>query len=827
MKKDVRHKIKDIRHKKKMTICSMKKNILLFTIAINLTAICFAQYPKRVYIDDNTRAVREHPLDMQHLRLEVSFEPQKGLVKGKVTHFFTPLWQKVDSFFLDGPGIIIKEAKLNGKNIRYQNSTEGITFYPDKPLTWGSKDSLSITYEAYPKKGIYFIGWNDPKNISRKQIWTQGQGIDNRHWIPCYDELNDKLTTETIITFDSKYKVLSNGRKLAERKNKDGTTTWHYRMTYPHTTYLIMIAIGEYDVQTSKSKNGVIINNWYYPDWKNRNEATFRYTEQMMDFFENEIGVPFPWEQYSQVPVQDFMYGAMENTTATVFGDFSCVDERAFLDKNYVGTNAHELAHQWFGDLITAWNPPHHWLQESFATYYSLLFEREVFGNDYFDWGRRNAINAALNASKNDLYPIAHSLGGTTRHYPKGAIVLDMLSYVAGREAYNKAIKHYLNKHKYQNVNSDDLLMAFHETLGLSLEWFWDQWIYKGGEPAYHVSFDDITSNCKRYSVFNVSQVHTINEFCGLFKMPVIFEVHYTDGTKDSLKVWIENAHHQVKIPNPSNKEIAYVLFDPNSRIMKSILFEKPLNMLLYQAQKAPYLLDRYDAVVALRNHPLDKKIYLFKELFKTEKFHAVKNEIINQIINISDKECLELVKTALNDKDASVRKNVIQNIQKIPESLLPEFEKLLTDASYETIEISLEKLSRQFPEQLNKYLELTKNTYGTRGLNVRIKWLELAAPKNNSAMLELISYTSQSYEFITRKNAMEALQRLNFFDELLLENITHAMLSYNIRLTQPATEVLKHFYRQNNYKSIIDAFFEKCDYSTEDIQKLKRMLGA
>lgn len=802
------------------------KKVITITFFTCIAAISIAQYPKRIHIADDNQAPREHPLDMQHMRLELSFEPQKGLVKGKVTHFFTPLQAKVDSFFLDGPGIIIKEAKLNGKNIRFQNSSSGITFYPEKSLTWGSKDSLNITYEAYPKKGIYFIGWNDPKNISRKQIWTQGQGIDNRHWIPCYDELNDKLTTETIITFDSKYKVLSNGKKIAERKNKDGTTTWHYRMTHPHTTYLVMLAIGEYDVQTSKSKNGVIINNWYYPDWKNRNEATFRYTEQMMDFFENEIGVPYPWEQYSQVPVQDFMYGAMENTTATIFGDFSCVDERSFLDKNYVGTNAHELAHQWFGDLITAWSTKHHWLQESFATYYSLLFDKEAFGKDYFDWGRRIAINAALNATKTNLYPVAHSLGGSTRHYPKGAIVLDMLSYVVGRESYNKAIKHYLTKHKYQNVNSDDLLMAFHETLGLSLDWFWEQWIYKGGEPAYHVSFDDITSNGKRFTLFNVSQVHPMNEFCGLFKMPIQFEVHYKDGSKDSLKVIIENFYHQVKIPNTSNKEIAFVLFDAEGKIMKSVTFEKPLQMLLEQAAKAPHLLDRYDAVVALRNYPLDKKINLFKELMAKEKFHAIKGEIVYQVANNTDLESFEIIKMALNDKEASVRKSVIQNINKIPESLILEFEKLLSDSSYETITIALEKLYHQFPEQRIKYLELTEKTYGTRGLNVRIKWLELSAPKNNNAMLELISYTSQSYEFTTRKNAMEALQRLNFFDEILIENITQAMLSFNTRLANPAAEVLKHFYNQNNYKLIIESFIERSNYSIEEKNNLKRMIG-
>src|SRR6185295_8358920 len=165
---------------------------------------------------------------------------------------------------------------------------------------------------------------------------------------------------------------------------------------------------------------------------------TYQHSEDMIDFYEKEFGVKYPWESYSQIPVQEFLYGAMENTTATVYGDFLIVDSLSFNDRGYVGVNAHELMHQWFGDYVTARSDAHHWLQESFATYGNMMYEREVFGQDYFDWQRRGAQTSAIDESTKNKFPVAHSEGGGVRHYPKGATVMNMLKYViGGREIYN------------------------------------------------------------------------------------------------------------------------------------------------------------------------------------------------------------------------------------------------------------------------------------------------------------------------------------------------------------------------------------------------------
>jgi aminopeptidase N len=238
-----------------------------------------------------------------------------------------------------------------------------------------------------------------------------------------YDNMNDKFTTETITTFDKDYSVLSNGALKSVKANADGTKTWHYAMGHPHAGYLLMLAIDKYAIKKTKTKTGVPVAFYYYPESPEKVEPTSMYTEKMIEFLEEETGIPYPWESYSQVMVQDFMYGAMENTTATIFGDFFNVDSRGFLDRNYIGVNCHELTHQWFGDLITARGGGDTWLQESYATYYAKIFFGTIEGDDRVKMMQRQEMNAALRASETDNNPIRFSGAGTARVYQKEVLL--------------------------------------------------------------------------------------------------------------------------------------------------------------------------------------------------------------------------------------------------------------------------------------------------------------------------------------------------------------------------------------------------------------------
>lgn len=784
-----------------------------------------AQTHLRTYLADENLVPPEHAVDFTHLKLEIEFDTLQGKVTGTVSHAFKVLRKEVDSIYLDGPGIEVHSMKLDKKDTRFSTDAKGITVYFEPALHWDEQHQLEIAYSAVPEKGIYFIGWNDTTRRSRRQVWTQGQGFDNRHWIPMFDYPNDKVTTEMIVHFAQQYKVLSNGTKVSEKHNKDGTTTWHYVLKKPHPTYLIMLGIGDYAIREARSKSGVPLQMWYYPDWKNRVDATYKYTVDMMDFLERETGVPYPWDKYAQIPVQDFMYGAMENTTATIFGDFYCTDERGFWDRNYVRVNAHEMAHQWFGNMVSARTNSHQWLQESFATHYDLTYQGIAFGEDHFNWERRKAQTDALKASESDYKPIAHSAAGSTRHYPKGAHVLQMLKYVVGHEAFNRTVQHYLQKHAYGNVDSEDFLVAFHETLGLSLDWFWEEWIYKGGEPHYEVSFREMETNDHRYGAFDVKQVHERNELVGLFDMPVVFEVHYADGSKSSTKVRIDEEQEEVLIPLEKGKKVSYALFDPNSEVMKKLTFEKPVEMLKQQALLAPHMIDRYDAVDALNSTPLAEKRATLHKVYEKESFHVLKEEILSQLLY--DPESRELVKSALTGEDPLVRKAVAQKTGYIPNELLPYYEKLLNDSSYETIEVSLEKLCFLFPENCDRYLETTEGDTGIFAKNIRVKWLEISYNKRKEQAYvdELIDYTSPSYEFRTRVNAAEALMRLNYFNEALMKNLIQSQFSFNYRLRSPMAGVLDHFYQQTAYRKMIYDHIRSGQYSGKELARLKKFM--
>jgi len=798
-----------------------------------------AQTDTRSYLTDPLLAPREHAVDFTHLKLEVSFVPEEGLVKGKVTETFTPLHPSVDSIVLDGTTMRIKTLLLNGKQARFKNDSSTITIYAATPLKWGSKDSIAIEYEVNPRKGLYFIGWNDKTGKNRKQIWSQGQSIDNRCWIPMYDEMNDKVVSEMLVTFKNDYRVISNGICINKKENKDGTTTWHYAMKHPHAPYLIMLAIGNYDVKELKSKSGIPIHLYYYPDWKDRVDATYKYSAQMIDFYEQEIGVPYGWESYSQIPVQDFMYGAMENTTATVFGDFYFVDERAFIDKYYIGVNAHELAHQWFGDLVTARCEAHHWLQESFATYYNEQFEGLVGGEDQFNWARRLAQTSSLAESEKNNYPVAHSEGGTVRHYPKGAFVLHMLKYVVGgREAYNKAIKYYLEKHKYENVDSHDLLEAFEESLGYSLDWFWEEWIYKGGEPAYKVNFEskndehiftvtqtqvlsavtglpvEPKSEEKRIATSTLTQKGNSNyRPAGLYSMPIVFEIHYTDGSIASKRVVITNQVETVSFQAQPGKQIDYVLFDPNNEVLKSVSFEKPFEQLKAQALKAASVLDRYDAIVAMRSMPLSQKRELFYQVFAKETFHAVKAEIVGQLAADTSATSTALLQSAMNDKEVLVRKAAFSKIGHPLPALIDVLEKHLNDSSYEAVVTVLERLLALRPSKADYYLDATKNIQGAIGLNVHIKWLELAYnihPEKKEYLDQLVAYAGMSYEFRIRMYAYAALKRLDYFDSGMISDLAEGICNGNVRLSTAAADYLNYFYAQSKYHADIRKKFRE-----------------
>lgn len=405
-------------------------------------------------------------------------------IEGKIDYSFK-VKSAIDTIRIDAKNMVFTNLKINGKEVLFKaNKTHLLLFEGFKK----GKNKLTFDYSATPKQTLYFIGQGEDL-----QIWTQGQGRYTSHWLPSFDDVNEKVIFNLTVEYDKSFYVISNGI-LMEEYNRFNTTVqgWVYKMKQPMSSYLVMMAIGKFTSKTEKSTTGIPLELYLDKNDVSKYEPTYRYSKQIFDFFEKEIGVKYPWKIYRQIPVRDFLYAGMENTTATIFAQDYVVDEIGFNDRNYVNVNAHELAHQWFGDLITAKSGKHHWLQEGFATYYALLAEKEVFGDDYFYHQLYKTATQLRNAAKTDTIPVMNEKASSLTFYQKGAWALHVLREAIGEKAFNKAVKNYLKKYKFKNVETDDFLSEINKVTDFDTQSFKEKWLEKPGFE-YHEAIGLLT----------------------------------------------------------------------------------------------------------------------------------------------------------------------------------------------------------------------------------------------------------------------------------------------------------------------------------------------
>lgn len=787
---------------------------MLFFLNLNLSA----QDKTISYLYDWGAWPADHIIDATHLTAEISIDPYKQIVNGIASFDFKPLRFETDSFNLSIPDMKIEKVLLGNDPVKYTAQNNTLTVYPAL-LDKTSSYTLTINYQSFNPAYLYFSGWNDPKGIKRKQIWAHRPFT----WIPFLD---DRLTVDMIVNFNAKYKVFSNGERVSVTNSGDTLSTWHYRMNKPHPFFSTALVIGDYDYQPLQASSGLPLEMWYYPDQKDRVETTYKYMADMITFFEEEFGLSYPWELYRQAPVVDYLYGAMETTTSTVFGDYLFVDERAFSGRNYINVNAHELAHQWFGNYISHLAPKDVWLTESFATYYAKIFEKSVFGEDYYQNVRRDEWIETMEAEAKDKYPTGHSQGGRARWYPKGSLILDMLRNVLGEENFKASIKYYLGHYPYQDAETSDFLRAIYYATGLSMDWFFEQWIYRGGEPEFEVTYKPVAMDKKSITQITVRQIQPVNEIIKYFRMPVMFEVHYADHTFDKVTKWVDGQVTTAEVPNDAGKKIAFVLFDPGRQILKKVKFSKSFEELSSQIIHAPQIIDRYDALLALRDFSIEQKRDILLQCYNVEKFHLNKAEIISQLSADTNARTIDLIRKAIYDQDVYVRRAVVQQIKKVPGDLQSDYETLLTDISYINVELALANLVSSFPRDGERYLSITEKETGWRGINIRICWLELAIGQGKEEYLaELINYSSKSYEFETRQNALMALKRLNYIDKQVAENLLEAAIYWNYKLVNTAKEVLSFYKQQTKSKAQLNDCLNDLELEGKDYKTLEKLI--
>ena len=520
----------------------------------------YAQAPEEIADTAWRKVLREsYPKtnEIVHTKLDVRFDYDKSYLYGKEWLTLKPHFYATDSVLLDAKGMEIKEVsiikgtaklplkysyngmQLNIKLDKMYKGDEKYTLYFDytsKPNELEVKGSQAIT----DAKGLYFINPKGEDKNKPTQIWTQGETEANSVWMITIDKPNQKSTEEIAMTVPAKYVTLSNGLLTSKKVNADGTRTDNWKMDLPHAPYLFFMGVGDFAVTKDMYKGKEVS---YYTE-KNQEQyarKVFGNTPEMIKFFSERLGVEYPWQKYAQMVGRDYVSGAMENTTATLHQESAYQNNRQLADGNsWEETIAHELFHQWFGDLVTAESWSHLTVNESFANYSEYLWLEYKYGADaayehnledmqgYLQSGgeQKNLVRFHY-ADKEDMFD------GVS--YNKGGRILNMLRNFLGDEAFFKSLNNYLTTNKFKAGEAGQLRLAFEETTGMDMNWFWNQWYYGSGHPKLKIDYlyDDAAGKA---SVI-IEQTQKGDKY---FKLPMAVDV-YTGTERKRYNVSVEN----------------------------------------------------------------------------------------------------------------------------------------------------------------------------------------------------------------------------------------------------------------------------------------------
>ncbi len=407
-------------------------------------------------------------------------DPNTTTVKGNV-QFEIHILEATEGIQIDAKNLLeLAVTSSTHPQLTYEQNEVGILIR--SRFRKSDTTNITISFTSNPTKAMYFIDMDQDDRW--EQAWTQGQGKYTSNWLPSIDDMNEKMEWDFEITAPTDLRIIANGN-LVSRSIEGNLSIWNYDMIHPMSSYLVAVIAGNYELKTKQSDSKIPLDFYYYPQDSLKVEPTYKYSKEIFDFLENEIGIAYPWQNYKQIPVKDFLYAGMENTGTTIFDDQFVQDDLGVVDRSYINVNAHELAHQWFGDLVTAQSGEHHWLQEGLATYYALLAEKYLYGNAHYYVSLYNQAELLEQQNKSGastalLDPNASSL----TFYQRGAWAVHALRDVVGDAAFKKGIQRYLKQFAFKNATTDDLLTIMEQSSGKDLKSYKETWLLSEQFPS-------------------------------------------------------------------------------------------------------------------------------------------------------------------------------------------------------------------------------------------------------------------------------------------------------------------------------------------------------
>ncbi|MGH7680966.1 MAG: M1 family aminopeptidase [Candidatus Eiseniibacteriota bacterium] len=568
---------------------------------------------------------RDLEFHVRHYRLRLNVDFERKELRGRAALTIESLRDGLRNAILDAAEMRIQSVRSGRRHLAYAQEGETLRITLPKPLRTGERATVEIEYATHPRKGFYFVGATEAEPQRVPCGWSQGQADDAHWWFPCLESTESRATLEMIATVPAGFRAIGNGR-LTSRRATRRSVTYHWRQETAHPVYLTSLVVGKY--VELRDRAGKIPVVGYVPRGKEREgRSLFRKTPHMIATFAKVFGYPYPYPKYAQTTVPDFTYGGMENTSATTLFERALQSAADSFEEGYDSLISHELAHQWWGDLVTCREWSEGWLNEGFATYSEIIYREADDGRDDADFARLEQMCSYLAEDGEDYrrplvetrwkYPTAIF----DRHlYEKGACVLHMLRALLGDAAWRRSMKTYLERHAFGPVETADLRRACEDVTGRNLSWFFDQWAHRGGHPELRVSrlWDDAAKSL----LITIEQVQETDGVTPLFRVPMTLEV-VTAGKRLRLTIDVHGRRETIHVALPARPK--YVALDPEHDVLKQMEFPRSHEELTFGLARSPFALERIRCARELAGRGDERVIAALLRAVRRDRFWGVR----------------------------------------------------------------------------------------------------------------------------------------------------------------------------------------------------------
>jgi aminopeptidase N len=736
-----------------MTISCRLGSILLVLVGVLLAR---AQAP----VAEPLRTAPDRPIDIKHIRLDLKVDLPKQTVDAVATLDVTSQ-RETSTIELDAVDFEVKKVTVGDEVLHFSHDGKRLSI--DLEPAWPANKSAKVKIEykiREPKAGLHFFAPSATEPDVALTVWSQGEPTTNRHWIPCIDEPVQRQSTELIVTVADGFEVLSNGKLVAKTNNKDKTTTFHWKQDKPHPSYLVTLVVGQFDVVREEWKDLPVL--YYVPKGRKEEVArTFGRTREMLDFFSKRFGIDYPWEKYAQVVVEQFSSGGMENTSATTLTERALHDARAILDSSPDPLIAHELGHQWWGDLVTCRDWSHIWLNEGFASFCEVIWAEHNLGAEEGAYNLVHKARSAMAGGKTrpviDRRYTSPTSMFDARAYPKGAWVLHMVRRRLGDDAFWKCIQRYGSEHKFKSVETADFRKTLELETGRSMERFFYDWTERPGHPVLEVT-SEYQAEAKQLRIA-IKQTQAGEAF----HFPLSIAVHGATGAPAKVKPMITEKEHVLFVPLATRP--TRIDLDAEQAVLGEIKETKSRE--LWQAQ-----LTGADVAGRIRaaeyfgksKSPADRDLLV--KAFNEEKFWGVQTEIAAALAESGGDVCRDRLIEGMKQTNPKVRRACADHLAKFRRDAKAKaaLKAVLGkgDASYFVESAALSAYAKLQPEDTVAVMLpwLAKTSYGDV---LRRAALEgLGESQDLAALDTLVTWTKRGKPRIARMGALTALVKLS-----------------------------------------------------------------